>query len=131
MNSTEKFDSFFNELIVDSNNISVSDINKGLMKLYTYFNENDNTFGEIQRYLVSNHEQDYPELIAQHSAFGDTKYWWWLLLLNRLEDPFVDIKENWIYSINSSEQVTNFINNANTDNSSKEETRLGTVIELN
>jgi len=123
--------SFFSELIVDNNNTAISDLNAGLDKLFKIFNENANNISEVQNYLVSEFEEGYPELVALHSALSGAKYWWWILLLNRLEDPILDIKANWIYPINSTAQILNFINNSNESNNSNNNSRLGRVVELN
>lgn len=131
MANTTSFNSFFDEITIDNNKVSTTDINAGLVNLFSFFNEQAHSFSEVQRYLVANHEADYPELVAMHSALGDEKYWWWLLLLNRLDDPFTQLNENWIYSINSPEQINGFVENSNNNNSTKEETRIGTTIELN
>lgn len=131
MVNTVAYSSYFSEVINDNNNNSVTDLNAGLQNLYVMFNENANTLEEVQRYLVSSHEVGYPELVARNSTLGSQAYWWWLLLLNRLDDPFVDIKENWVYSINSTDQVNQLIETSNNNNSTKEESRLGSVVELN
>ena len=127
------FDSYFTETIVDPNGISVVDMNAGLYNLYAPYKENAKKYEEAeeQAYLVSAHEEAYPDLVAMNSILNDSRYWWWVLLLNRLDDALKDIKQNWIYTINSTEQVNEFIETTNTNNSTKEENRIGTVIELN
>lgn len=125
------FDSFFQERIIDNNGVSVTDINAGLGNLFTRFNEEAKNFVESQRYLVSEFEEGYPDLIAKHSILGDQDYWWWICLLNRLEDPTMDLKNNWIYSINDRNQIEDFINKSNDTGSSNSNKRIGTIVELN
>lgn len=126
------FDSYFQETILDNNGIAVCDINAGLVNLFKTFNDNANSFSEVERYLVGEVEEGYPDLIAKLSTLNDEKYWWWILLLNRLEDPFTDLKVNWLYSINSPEQINDFIDISNTEVSTySRNERIGTVIELN
>lgn len=114
MANNTSYDSFFSETTVDNNGQSICDVNAGLKKLYQALNDNWNNFGEVQRYLVSQDEDGFPELVAKHSVLGSTEYWWWILFLNRLDNPLTDIKENWIYSINSREQISQFITESNT-----------------
>lgn len=125
------FASFFQEVILDNNGIPVTDINAGLQNLFVNFNENADNFFDEQRFYVSENEEGFPDLVAYLSILGDQNYWWWVLLLNRLENPFLDIKVNWIYSINSADQIQSFINNTNETNSSRSTNRLGKLVELN
>lgn len=123
-------DSFFQERILDNNGISVTDINAGLRNLFYNFNEYADNFEPTERFLVSDIEEGYPDLIAQKSVLGTQNYWWWITLLNRLENPMTDFKMNWVYSINDNTQIQNFINITNEDNSSNT-SRIGKVVELN
>lgn len=124
-------DSYFTESTIDNNKNSIVDLNVGLVNLFAFFNEKADDFSEVQRYLVAEYEEGYPDLVALHSAYGDQAYWWWLMLLNRLEDPLTDIKDNWVYSINSSSQVNNFINDSNNIQDANKKSRAGTIVELN
>lgn len=126
------FNSFFQSRILDNNKISVTDINKGLQNLFKTFNENEERlFFETERYLVSEYEEGYPDLIARNCQLGRLQYWWWIVLLNRLENPMTDLKTGWAYSINPPEQITEFINISNSDNSTNANSRIGTLVELN
>jgi len=136
MSDTTKFlndislDSFFQDTIVDNNGVAVTDINRGLQNLFSQFNERADDFTPTERYFVNDIEEGYPDLIARKSLLGDQAYWWWILLLNRLENPMTDLKENWVYSINDSSQIENFINYTN-ETSSSNNSRIGKTIELN
>lgn len=130
-NNSINFDSFFTEMITDNNGTAVIDMNAGLDNLYKYFNENAWSLEQVQLYLVTEFEENYPDLVALHSVLGDQQYWWWILLLNRLEDPLEDIKQNWVYAINSYDQISSLIQGSNNVNSSKSNSRIGTVVELN
>jgi len=125
------YDSFFAETIVDSKGISVVNMNEGIDNLFKYFNENAWSFEEIQQYLVTEFEEGYPDLLALNSALGDSRFWWWILMLNRLDDPFEDIKQNWVYAINSPSQISSFIQGSNNTNTSKATSRIGKIVELN
>lgn len=131
INNNINYDSFFKEIITDSKGISVSDMNEGIDNLFKYFNENAWSFEEIQQYLVTEFEEGYPDLLALNSALGNSQYWWWVLMLNRLDDPFEDIKQNWVYAINSSSQISSFIQGSNNVDTSKTTNRIGIVVELN
>lgn len=124
------FDSFFQERIVDNNGISVTDINRGLVNLFKNYNEQADNFTEVERYLVGEFEEGYPDLVAKNSNLRNTKYWWWVLLLNNLENPMTDIRANWIYAINSPATINSFINKTNQTNAASNN-RIGTIVELN
>lgn len=124
-------DSFFQDRILDMNKVSVTDINKGLKNLFGYFNDNEYKMEETQRYLVSEFEEGYPDLVAKRSIMGSQEYWWWLLLANRLENPMTDIEANYIYSVLSLNTINNFINDSNQSVQSGNSTRIGTIVELN
>lgn len=129
MTNTIKYDSFFSEKTVDNNGRECCDVNTGLKKLYYALNNEWYNFGEMQRYLVSGDEDSYPELVAKHSILGSQEYWWWVLFMNRLDDPLTAIKENWIYSINSTDQISSFITETNTLEN-KVESDIGKVITI-
>lgn len=123
-------DSFFQDRIIDPNGVSVTDINAGLRNLFYNFNEYENNFTPDEKYFVSDIEEGYPDLVAKKSILGNQDYWWWITLLNRLENPMTDFKTNWVYSINSYIQISDFINTTNEETSSNS-SRLGKVVELN
>ena len=125
-----KLDSFFSKTIIDNNGKNCTDINDGLIKLFDMLNAERYNLGEVQRYIVSEYEDGYPDIVAMNSALKSQDYWWWILALNSLEDAFIDIKENWVSSINSEEQITGLINEANKSKSTSE-TNIGKDIELN
>jgi hypothetical protein len=110
-------DSFFSKQTIDNNGNTCTDINLGLDKLFANFNYFELNIKEEQRYLVSEYEENYPDLVAMHSILQSQEYWWWILLMNSLEDPLSDIKSNWVYSINSQEQITEFLKIVNEDTS--------------
>ena len=124
-------DSFFPDTIVDPRGNSVTDINAGLDSLFRMYNEEEQKYVESQNYLVSEFEEAYPELVANHSIFNDVMYGWWVLFLNRLEDPFKDLQANWVYSILTQTDVNSLIESANTIVENKENQRIGNIIELN
>lgn len=129
LNSTN-FDSFFQEMILDNNGIAVTDINAGLVNLFKTFNEEADNFSEVERYLVGEFEEGYPDLVAKNSNLANIKYWWWICLLNRLENPMTDIRANWVYAINSPATINSFINKSNQIMSTSNR-RIGTIVELN
>ena len=125
------FDSYFDKTVVDNNGNTVTDINAGLDNLFAYFNTAEYNLSTTQSYLVSEYEEGYPDLVAYRSILGSQQYWWWVLLLNKLDDSFTDIKYNWVYSINDAQQINSFIENSTEANTSEDENRLGKVVELN
>ena len=125
------YDSFFTETITDPNGVAVCDINVGLNNLYKYFNEAADQFNTTQRYFVPEHEEGYPDLIAARSVLGSQVFWWWVLLLNRQDDAFEGLKQNWVYSIADGTQVSSFIQDSTSAEEASSDERIGTVIELN
>lgn len=125
------FDSYFDKTVIDNNGNTVTDINAGLDNLFAYFNNAEYNLTTSQSYLVSEYEEGYPDLVAYRSILGSQQYWWWVLLLNKLDDSFTDIKYNWVYSINDAQQINSFIENSTEANTSEDEDRLGKIVELN
>lgn len=123
-------DSFFSKRIVDQNGNTCTDINLGLDKLFANFNYFKLNIKEEQRYLVSEYEENYPDLVALHSILQSQEYWWWILLINDLEDPLSDIKTNWIYSINSPEQIMDFLNTIEDESVSETQNTIGETVTL-
>ena len=131
MANSINYDSFFTETIVDPNGVTVCDMNAGLDNLYKYFNDYADRFDTAQRYSVPEHEEGYPDLVAARSILGSQDFWWWVLLLNRQDDAFEGLKQNWVYSIANGTQVETFIQDSTTAEEASSDNRIGTVIELN
>lgn len=128
------FDSFFKKTISDNNNQTVTDINEGLNKLFNKYVLNEVNLQEDQRYLVSENEEGYPDLVAKNSILNDPSLWWWFLLSNRLEDPLEDIEHNYTYSVVNQNQMKQVVNDswANTIVSgSNTNSKIGKIVELN
>lgn len=126
-----ELDSFFQERIIDNNGINVTDINAGLTNLFGFFNEKENNMNETERYMVKDYEAGYPDLVARNSILNDQKYWWWILLMNRLENPMIDIKTHWIYSVLDKSDINSFVNQSNDNIDSQRDNRIGSIVELN
>lgn len=126
-----ELDSFFQERIIDNNGINVTDINAGLTNLFGFFNEKEDTMFETQRYMVKDYEEGYPDLVARNSILSDQIYWWWILLMNRLENPFTDVKKHWVYSILDRTDIDSFVNKSNENVDSQRDKRIGSIVELN
>ena len=129
MTTSTDLNYYFSDTTKDNKGNTVTDINKGLTPLFVPVN--DSNVSEIQRYLVSDFEDGYPELVSKNSAMNSTEYWWWLLLLNGLDDPLAGIKANWIYSINSQSQIDEINADIDSIKSSVEKSRIGETVELN
>lgn len=125
-------DSFFSKVTTDNNGVTCCDINEGLYELFESFNYYELNMHEEQRYLVANFEAGYSDSVAKNSILGSQEFWWWILLMNHLEDPLVDIKENWIYSINSKEQVSELLAKMNENSyiTTNKNNDLGKVINI-
>lgn len=128
------FNAFFEERTVDNNGISVTDINTGINNLFAKYIVNEQNLNEDQRYLVSENEAYYPDLVAAHCLLNNPKLWWWFLLTNRLDDPLKDVEANYTYSVVSSTQMTNVIDDVwanQIETSLGSSARIGQIIELN
>lgn len=124
-------DSFFSETIKDNNGKTVTDVNAGLVNLYDYFNDIAPLLTPQEGYIVSKFEEGFPDLVARNCYLGNQSYWWWILLLNRLDNPFEDIKVNTIYSINDNGTINDFISDSNITKEQQTTSRIGTIVELN
>jgi len=124
-------DSFFPEIITDPNGVSITDINAGIDTLFRMFNEEEPRYTESQYYLVREFEEAYPELVAKNSVLESQAYWWWILLISRLEDPFVEVKRHWALPILSKTDVNSLVETSNKIVENKSTQRIGNVIELN
>ena len=131
MEVSYSYNSFFTDMIVDNNGVAVCDVNKGLARLYEYYNEHDIAYQGVSRHIIGAHEEGYPDLVAMNSSYGGSAFWWWLLFFTRQEDPFVDTKENYIYTTRSPEQVTTFITNVNKGEENTNSNRIGKIVDLN
>lgn len=127
--SDTNLDTYFTDIIQDNKGNPVTDLNKGLRELFIPIN--DANIKEVQRYLVSEIEDGYSDLLAKHSILGSEAYWWWVLLLNGLTDPLADIKSNWIYSINSIDQIDELNGDIKNTKSNIEKSRIGETVDLN
>lgn len=125
------FDSFFSEIIKDNNGKTVTDVNAGLVNLYDFFNDKAPLLNAKEGYLVSDFEHGFPDLVARNSYLGSQDYWWWILLLNRLDNPFEDIKTNYIYSINDNNTIDALISDSNITKEQQGTNRVGSIVELN
>ena len=70
----------------------------------------------------------------QEILLNNPKLWWWFLLTNRLDDPLKDVEANYTYSVVSSTQMTNVIDDVwanQIETSLGSSTRIGQIIELN
>lgn len=125
----DSMESYFADVILDNNGQSATDINKGLMNLFIPVIES--RVSEVENYLVSDIEDGYPDLVAKNSALDSPSLWWWLLIMNGLDDSLAGIKSNWIYSINSQEQLSSINDEIINGEYSATESRLGETVELN
>lgn len=125
------FDSFFSETIRDNNGKTVTDVNAGLVNLYSFFNDIAPLLSPKEGYLVSEFEQGFPDLVAKNCYLGNQDYWWWILLLNRLDNPFEDIKTNYVYSINDNNTIGKIISDSNVTKEQQTTSRVGSIVELN
>lgn len=125
------FDSFFSETIKDNNGKTITDVNAGLVNLYDYFNNIAPSLTPKEGYIVSEFENGFPDLVAMNCYLGSQAYWWWILLLNRLDNPFEDIKTNHIYSINDNDTINMFISDSNITKEQQTTSRIGSIVELN
>jgi len=125
------YDSYFKETIVDPKGVTVCDMNAGLNNLYKYFNETADQLDTVQRYFVPEYQEGYPDLVAARSILGSQVFWWWVLLINRQDDAFEGLKQNWVYSVITGTQISSFIQNSTSTNEASSNNRISTVIELN
>ena len=51
--------------------------------------------------------------------------------MNRLENPMIDIKTHWIYSVLDKSDINSFVNQSNDNIDSQRDNRIGSIVELN
>ena len=119
----------FKDTIIDNNGVTVSDINKGLSDYFPLvFDKITHNAEKSSTILVDNTKEAYPDLIAQF-IYGDESMWFFFLVSNFLDDPFDDIKVNYVYYGYNDDLLDDVEANAtstNTDNG-----RIGLTIDLN
>lgn len=124
----ESFSSFFTDRIVDTNGVSVTDINKGIKKLYnSVVVPTDNA--SYNMFVITEEDQGFPDLIA-HKYFGDQNLWYFFLLTNGLEDPFVELSLGWAYGIVDYAPAKNAID-VSEEKELTVQSRIGSTITLN
>ena len=132
MTKSINFDSFFSDTAIDNNGNNCTDINKGIDSLFDFFNQYEDKFYTQQRYLVTEGEDGYPDLVAYRSMLKSEKYWWWVCFLNKVEDPLGEFGANWVYSITSQDQISSFIAGADENDSSDDsKSIIGQLVSLN
>ena len=104
------FSSFFDNNVIDNNGIAVTDINTGINNLFLKYTVNAENLVDDQRYLVSENEENYPDLVAKNSLINNASLWWWFMMTNRLDDPLKDVEANYTYSIVTQSQMEDTIN---------------------
>ena len=128
------FSSFFDNRVIDNNGIAVTDINTGINNLFLKYTVNAENLVDDQRYLVSENEENYPDLVAKNSLINNASLWWWFMMTNRLDDPLKDVEANYTYSIVTQSQMEDTINDTwanNIETSNGSNSRIGQIIELN
>ena len=128
------FSSFFDNRVIDNNGIAVTDINTGINNLFLKYTVNAENLVDDQRYLVSENEENYPDLVAKNSLINNASLWWWFMMTNRLDDTLKDVEANYTYSIVTQSQMEDTINDTwanNIETSNGSNSRIGQIIELN
>lgn len=124
---------FFSKKVTDNNGQCCSDINAGLIELFSEFNEQRPLMQSKQRYFVSELDEGYPDAVAHNSFLSDENLWWWVLLGCRFDDALVYPKANTILPIfamitlDKAEQR----NSTSTEMLLEEDSNVNVIVELN
>lgn len=124
---------FFSKKITDNNGQCCSDINAGLIELFSEFNEQRPLMQSKQRYFVSELDEGYSDSVAYNSILSDENLWWWVLLCCRFDDALVYPKANTILPIFATITLnkTKQQNSTLTEMSSEEDSNVNVIVELN
>lgn len=135
MPSNINLDYYFQAKTIDNNGQNCTDINVGLKNLFEPFNEEKPKMKSIQRVLVGEIEESYPDYIAFKSLLSTQDLWWWILLACRLDDSFEGIKSNYLYPIFELLNIEDIKMTSSYETKEKTEEEegntIGKVVELN
>lgn len=127
--SYKNFSYWFDERIVDNNDISVTDINKGLTKLIPDLIDELNNLDNAHQTFVVN-EQNIGEPDAQaYLIYGNPVLWWYICLSNLIDDPFEEFTSNKIFYAFDEKYLSE--HNVETESQTTTTATTGTTITLN
>lgn len=128
-NSYNDFSYWFSNTTIDNNGEVVSDINAGLVKLIPgMIDELNNTNNEHTKFILPEVQEYMPDMVAMQ-LYNNEHLWWYICLTNLLVNPFVEYKHNFMYYAFTKTILANHAIEKET--SSKNQSKIGTIIELN
>ena len=68
----------------------------------------------IRYYQITRYEDQRPDVIC-NNIYGDTDFWWVLLLFNDIVDVFTELREGLILKVPDKKDISDFINRARSE----------------
>lgn len=130
-----KYDNFsywFSDTIVDPNGKTVSDINKGIQRLIPDLIDQLNDLNNNHTRFIPGEDQDgQPDSIA-FLKYNNDRLWWYVCLSSCLENPFTEFShERVLYAYDNSYLTAHATKEVKDSNKKEQQSKIGTVIELN
>jgi len=122
------FSTVFTQTLLDSKNNRITDLNEGLKKFYPQIIYSVTHHSESGTpYLANAQTTAYPDLAA-YKLYNQDSALYWFLVSNFIENPFEEVKGEWVYYkypsfVQTDAQTTSI--------SSDKNTRYGAVVTLN
>lgn len=128
----QDFSYWFSDTITDPKGNNVSDINKGIKRLFTdLVYQLNNLDNQHSKYYIDETQDGQPDSTS-YLKYGNTKLWWYMCLSSCLEDPFKDFVHDKIFYTFEKDILTNHAtteSESNTKNNT--ESKIDKIIELN
>jgi len=133
MEDYTNFSYWFTDTITDPNGKNVTDINKGISRLFTDLvstlnNTTDNT---NTQFLINEQMVGQPDAAA-FLKYSNDALWWYICLSNNLEDPMTEFKNDKVFYIFEQNTLDDFaVQDAENSNSNNQKSKIGKIVELN
>lgn len=129
-NSYNDFSYWFSETAIDNNGEVVSDINAGIGKLFPELNEQlNNPENDHTRFIVPDCQIAMPD-IASQCFYNYEGLWWFICLANAIDDPFTQYLNQFLFYAFSSKLIEEHDTNQS-ETTTAQKSKIGTIIELN
>lgn len=123
---------WFSDTIVDLNGKTVSDINKGLVRLIPDLIDQLNNLDNIHTtFIPSENQNGQPDSVA-YLKYNNQNLWWYVCLSSCLEDPFKEFShERVLYAYDRGYLTNHAQEETAAKNAQDQESKIGKIIELN
>ena len=128
----QDFSYWFSDTITDPKGNNVSDINKGIKRLFTDLVDQLNNLDNQHSKFFINEGQDGQPDSAAYIKYSNENLWWYMCLSNCLENPFKDFVHDKIFYAFEKTILTNHAKTeSNSTTKDNTESKIDKIIELN